>query len=150
MPPRRRVVQPDRVRAAAEAQATLLGTTSVPDNLDDLARLVLYALDRDRADGDALRVVTRGLLDRLAERAPGSAVEVRVPPYAAVQCVGGIRHTRGTPPAVVEADPATWLRLSVGQLAWSDAVGGGTVTASGERSDLSPYLPLLELREDQQ
>jgi hypothetical protein len=149
VPPRRRV-SPDRLRGAAQAQAARLGAIRVPDDLDGLARLVLHALDEARADDDALRVVTRGLLDRLAGRAPGAAVEVRVPPYAVVQCIGGVRHTRGTPPAVVETDPATWLRLSAGQLAWLDAIGGGTVTASGERSDLSPYFPLFQVREDGQ
>jgi len=141
---------PDQVRAAAEAQAARFGATRIPGDLDGLARLVLRALEEDRVDDDALRLVTRGLLDRLVQRAPGSAVEVRVPPYAAVQCIGGVRHTRGTPPAVVETDPATWLRLSAGHLAWSAAIGGGTVTASGERSDLSPFFPLFEVREDEQ
>jgi Bacterial SCP ortholog len=138
------------VRAAAEAQAARLGVTTVSGDLDGVGRLVLRALEEDRVDNGALRLVTRGLLDRLVQRAPGSAVEVRVPPYAAVQCIGGVRHTRGTPPAVVETDPATWLRLSAGQLAWSVAIGGGTVTASGERSDLSPFFPLFEVREDEQ
>ena len=72
-----------------------------------------------------------------------------MPPYAAVQCIGGLptaaaHGTRGTPPAVVETDAATWLQLAAGRLTWSDAVAGGTVTASGQRSDLSPYLPLFE------
>jgi Bacterial SCP ortholog len=147
---RRRAISPDRLRAAAEAQALRLGVAQVPDDLDGLARLVLHALHPGVADDDALRVATRGLLDRLAERAPGSAVEVRVPPYAAVQCIGGVRHTRGTPPAVVETDAPTFLRLSAGQLAWTEAVRTGTVTASGERSDLSPYLPLVEISEDEQ
>jgi Bacterial SCP ortholog len=150
VPSRRRAISPDRLRAAAEAQALRLGVVQVPDDLDGLARLVLHALDPGVADDDALRVATRGLLDRLAERAPGSAVEVRVPPYAAVQCIGGVRHTRGTPPAVVETDAPTFLRLSAGQLRWTDAIRTGTVTASGERSDLSPYLPLVEISEDEQ
>jgi Bacterial SCP ortholog len=143
-------MSPERVRAAALGQAARVGAHHVPADLDGLAWLVHVALVQGEADEDALRLVTRGLLDRLAERAPGSAVEVRVPPYAVAQCVGGVRHTRGTPPAVVETDAATFLRLSVGQLAWSDAIGAGTVTASGERSDLSPYLPLVETREDEQ
>lgn len=76
----------------------------------------------------------------LAERAPGHSVEVRVPPYAAVQCIPGVRHTRGTPPAVIETDAATWLALATGELAWAEA--GDRVRASGERTDLSAYLPL--------
>jgi putative sterol carrier protein len=69
-------------------------------------------------------------------------VEVRVPPYAAVQCIEGVRHTRGTPPAVIETDAETWLALARGELDWAAAVGSGRVRASGERTDLSAYLPL--------
>ncbi len=89
-----------------------------------------------------LKELTKHLLAVLAERAPGHSVEVRVPPYGAVQCIPGVRHTRGTPPAVVETDPETWIALATGELAWSDAVAAGRVAASGERSDLSPWLPL--------
>ncbi|WP_205474085.1 sterol carrier family protein [Nocardioides sp. SYSU D00038] len=74
--------------------------------------------------------------------APGASVEVRVPPYAAAQVIPGVRHTRGTPPAVVETDPLTWISLATGELAWRDAVAEGRVSASGERADLAPYLPL--------
>ena len=94
-----------------------------------------------RAD---LRVLTKHFLALLEERAPGRSVEVRVPPYAAVQVVEGVRHTRGTPPAVVETDAATWIALATGDLTWPAAVDAGRVTASGERTDLSPYLPLAE------
>jgi hypothetical protein len=79
----------------------------------------------------------------LAERAPGASVEVRIPPYAAVQAVAGVRHTRGTPPAVVELDADTWIALATGDLLWEDAEDTGRVRASGERADLSPLLPLL-------
>ncbi|HEX4190159.1 MAG TPA: sterol carrier family protein [Marmoricola sp.] len=79
----------------------------------------------------------------LAEKAPGYSVEVRVPPYGAVQAVPGGRHTRGTPRAVVETDPDTWLAVASGELGWEDAVASGRVRASGERTDLSEYLPLL-------
>jgi len=81
----------------------------------------------------------------LAQQVPGRSVELRVPPHVAVQLVPGPRHTRGTPPNVVETDAATWLRLATGQLAWDDAVAGGAVTASGNRADLSACLPLLPL-----
>jgi uncharacterized protein (TIGR03083 family) len=94
-------------------------------------------------DRDALGIVVRVLLGILVERFPGRSVEVRVPPYAAVQCVEGPRHTRGTPANVVEADGVTWMRLAAGRLTWADAVHGGVVRASGERSDLSALLPLL-------
>lgn len=78
----------------------------------------------------------------LAERAPGNSVEVRVPPFAAVQVIPGVRHTRGTPPAVIETDADTWLALATGDLSWADALATGRVVASGERTDLSLYLPL--------
>ncbi len=73
---------------------------------------------------------------------PGNSVEVRVPPYAAVQAIEGPRHTRGTPPNVVETDPETWLNLVAGRLGWDAAVGDGRLRASGARSDLSPFLPI--------
>jgi hypothetical protein len=78
----------------------------------------------------------------LAQQVPGRSVELRVPPHVAVQCVPGPRHTRGTPPNVVETDAATWLRLATGELPWDDAVAAGQVTASGNRADLSPHVPL--------
>ncbi|MFI6515086.1 sterol carrier family protein [Spirillospora sp. NPDC050679] len=84
----------------------------------------------------------RHLLDRLAELAPGRSVEVRVPPYAAVQCVDGPHHTRGTPPNVVEMDAMTWIALAGGRLSWGEAVESGRVRASGARADLSAWLPL--------
>ena len=89
-----------------------------------------------------LRALTKHYLAVLDERAPGHSVEVRVPPYAAVQVIPGVRHTRGTPPAVVETDGATWVALASGVLTWAEAVAAGRVRASGERADLSPYLPL--------
>jgi hypothetical protein len=81
----------------------------------------------------------------LAQQVPGRSVELRVPPHVAVQCVEGPRHTRGTPPNVVETDAATWLRLATGQLTWAAAVAEGRVTASGNRADLSAHLPLRPL-----
>jgi hypothetical protein len=82
----------------------------------------------------------------LAQQVPGRSVELRIPPHVAVQCVEGPRHTRGTPPNVVETDAATWLLLASGQLTWADAVTEGKVVASGNRADLSAYLPLRPLR----
>jgi Bacterial SCP ortholog len=82
----------------------------------------------------------------LAQQVPGRSVELRVPPFVAVQCVPGPRHTRGTPPNVVETDAATWLRLATGALSWTEAVVDGKVSASGNRADLSAMLPLAALR----
>jgi hypothetical protein len=110
------------------------------DVAEALARLA--ADDVDRADRADLRLLTKHFLAVLEDRAPGHSVEVRVPPYAAVQVIPGVRHTRGTPPAVVEMDAATWIALASGALSWTDADSAGRVRASGERADLSPYLPL--------
>ena len=90
-----------------------------------------------------LRLLTKHLLALLVARAPGGAVEVRVPPYAVAQCLAGTRHTRGTPPAVVEMDAATWIGLAVGDLEWSEAERAARLVASGERSDLAHLLPLV-------
>jgi hypothetical protein len=91
--------------------------------------------------GAAVKISARWL----AQQVPGRSVEVRVPPFVAVQCVPGPRHTRGTPPNVVETDAATWLRLATGVLGWVDAVAAGKVSASGNRADLSELLPLRPL-----
>ena len=88
------------------------------------------------------RALVKHYLAVLEQRAPGRSVEVRVPPFAAVQAVPGVRHTRGTPPAVVETDADTWLAVATGRTSWAEAVDSGRVAASGERTDLSPYLPL--------
>ena len=109
---------------------------------DDLGRS-LPDREPPGLDRGATAIVVRVLLALLAERSPGHSVEVRVPPFGAVQCVEGPRHTRGTPPNVVEADPATWVRLACGRLSWADAVADGSARASGERADLSGLLPLL-------
>lgn len=103
---------------------------------------VADALAREEHTGADLKLLTKHFLALLSERAPGRSVEVRVPPYAAVQVVPGVRHTRGTPPAVVETDAETWLAVATGRTSWGEAVDSGKVVASGERTDLSPYLPL--------
>lgn len=105
----------------------------------------VHAVDLSGAplERGVLAVAVRLLADVLAERAPGRSVELRIPPYAAIQCIAGPRHTRGTPPNVVETDPVTWLRLATGRLDWADAVASGAAAASGERSDLSAHLPVL-------
>jgi Bacterial SCP ortholog len=105
---------------------------------------VLAALDGGQPPPrPELRTAVRYLLDLLAAKAPGRAIEVRIPPYAAVQCGAGPQHTRGTPPNVVETDPVTWIRLATGGLTWAEASGSGQVSASGVRADLSAFLPLV-------
>jgi len=106
---------------------------------------VLRALDQGAAPAvEDQRTAARYLLYLLAARHPGRVLEVRVPPVAAVQCLAGPVHTRGTPPNVVETDPLTWIRLATGRLGWTDAVGSAAVHASGPRADLGAYLPLCE------
>jgi hypothetical protein len=125
----------------------LTGQQSVPALGRASVTAVLAAADAGRApQRPALRAAVRYLLDALAERAPGRAVEVRIPPFAAVQCIEGPRHTRGTPPNVVETDPLTWLELAAGRLDWAAAVASGKVRASGPRADLSGYLPIARYR----
>lgn len=94
------------------------------------------------ADGSDPATASRYLLQLLGDLAPGNTLEVRVPPYGAVQVVEGPRHTRGTPPNVVEMDAATWLALASGSLGWDEAVAQGRVAASGQRADLRPWLPI--------
>lgn len=102
--------------------------------------------ERDaRARRQILATAVRYTLEELAAVAPGRSVEVRVPPYGAAQAVAGTVHRRGTPPSVVEADAATWLALATGRVSWERALESGALHASGERCDLSAYLPLLEL-----
>ncbi|MER7045137.1 maleylpyruvate isomerase family mycothiol-dependent enzyme [Streptomyces jumonjinensis] len=130
-------------------------TRSGPLRLDDFmvtrcVELIVHTDDLNDATGldipydrQALAACTRMLADALAVKAPGGAVEVRIPPYAVVQCVEGPRHTRGTPPNVVETDPLTWIRLATGRTGWAEALDAAKVSASGERADLAPLLPIL-------
>jgi hypothetical protein len=135
------------LREALVAQRALLGLApdGVEADVDALLALVVAGLDRPEPvapDRAALRLVVKTLADRLAQAAPGRHVEARIPPYAAVQCVEGPRHTRGTPPNVVEADPVAFVQLCTGRLTWAQAAADGRVRTWGDRADLSPYLPL--------
>lgn len=141
----------------AEADNPVIRGRRGPLRLSDLMvtrvnELVVHSLDLSASlpdlapvelDHGALGIATRMLTGIIAEQAPGRSVELRVPPYAAVQCVGGPRHTRGTPPNVVEVDPVAWIELATGRLSWDHAIADGRVQASGERADLSSYLPVL-------
>jgi hypothetical protein len=108
---------------------------------------VLSRIDRAEMQGGSIdtedeRAAVKHFLAVLEHRYPGKSVEVRIPPYAAVQCISGARHTRGTPPAVVETDARTWIDLTRGTVEFDEAVRDGRVRASGERSNLSDLLPL--------
>ncbi|WP_299446251.1 sterol carrier family protein [uncultured Phycicoccus sp.] len=107
-----------------------------------LAALRAWHADPDGVDRSTRATAVRHTLEELAARAPGNSVEVRVPPFGVVQCVEGPRHTRGTPPNVVETDAVTWLHLATGSLAWAQALADGVLRVSGTRADLSSLLPL--------
>lgn len=112
----------------------------IPAAAGDAAVRAVAAGSTDRTERTT---AVRYSLEELAARAPGNSVEVRVPPLGVTQCVEGPRHTRGTPPNVIETDADTWLALVTGELRWSQAVASGTVLASGQRADLSALLPLF-------
>ena len=82
-------------------------------------------------------------LELLSKKAPGHSVEVRIPPYSAIQCVSGPVHKRGTPRAVIEMNSETFLKLSTGKLLWQDGINQGVIYASGERANLEVYFPLI-------
>ena len=103
----------------------------------------LRRYDAGEAERADLKLLVKELLKLLVAKAPGHAVEVRVPPYGAVQCIEGPRHTRGTPGAVVELPPEIWIDLALGRVSWAEARATGKVRASGERTDLSPLLPVM-------
>ncbi|KTR82127.1 sterol carrier family protein [Leucobacter chromiiresistens] len=111
-------------------------------SIDD-GRAALAAVRAGSTARGEVATAVRYLLEELAERAPGNTVEVRVPPYGATQCVSGPRHTRGTPPNVIETDPETWIALACGDLDWSTAIGDSRVVASGSRAALTGLLPLV-------
>lgn len=94
-------------------------------------------------DPSQLATAVRYLLEELGTRAEGNTVEVRVPPFGAVQCIAGPRHTRGTPPNVIEMSPETWFALAVGNLGWDAAVAAGSIHASGTRAEIKEHLPLV-------
>ncbi|MEU7158949.1 maleylpyruvate isomerase family mycothiol-dependent enzyme [Streptomyces chrestomyceticus] len=129
-----------RIGAMRLADFLVVRCVELVVHTDDLAAATGLDIPFDR---QALATATRVLADALAVKVPGGSVEVRVPPFAVVQCVEGPRHTRGTPPNVVETDPLTWLRLATGRTDWPAALEAAAVSASGERADLAPYLPLM-------
>lgn len=108
--------------------------------------LLLVARDEDGDLGRELTAaVCRAGCALLGERHPGASIEVRVPPFAAVQLAldDAGRHRRGTPPNVVECAPEVMLRLAAGSLTWLDALATHQVRASGTRSDLAGVFPLI-------
>lgn len=127
--------------AAVDPAATRAAVLALADWLHDES---LPAPDRAELAA-AVRLTAR----TLAELAPGASVEVRVPPFVAVQCIAGPRHTRGTPPNVVETDPRSWLLLATGLLAADDATAAGKLRLSGSRAaEIGEWLPLVKLGAD--
>lgn len=114
----------------------------IPDNAG-LEALQRWWEGAPHPDDEAMAV--RYTLQLLRQKAPGSSVEVRVPPWGAVQAIEGPSHTRGTPPAVVEMTPEVWLSVATGTRSFDDALADGSIHASGERSNLTGWLPLGEL-----
>ena len=112
------------------------------DGRDALAVVAAAVAAGERPPRTAHATAVRYLLQLLAEKAPGNSVEVRVPPFGAAQVIQGPRHTRGTPPNVVEMDPATWIALATGAQAWDHALAAGRISASGVRADLAAVLPV--------
>ena len=122
--------------------------TDAPD--PGLAALEAWLDGGPAPDRSVLRAAVKESLAALGTLAPGRSVEVRVPPFAAVQCIAGPRHTRGTPPNVVETDARTWLALATGHLDWPAAVANGAIVASGGRaSEVARYLPLTRIGIDE-
>jgi Bacterial SCP ortholog len=117
-------------------------TVSVVSDADQSVAAALSRYRAGEAERADLRLLTKHYLARLVAKAPGHAVEVRVPPYGAVQCIQGPRHTRGTPGAVIEMPADAWIDLATGTTSWAEARAAGRVRASGERTDLSELLPL--------
>ncbi|UTX53615.1 sterol carrier family protein [Leucobacter aridicollis] len=111
---------------------------------DGLAALA--AVEAGSTDRTDVATSVRFLLEELAELAPGKSVEVRVPPYGAVQCVGGLTHTRGTPPNVIETDAETWIGIATGTLDWDEAIASARVLASGSRANLEGLIPVISRR----
>ncbi len=111
---------------------------------DGLAALA--AVEAGSTDRTDVATSVRFLLEELAELAPGKSVEVRVPPYGAVQCVGGLTHTRGTPPNVIETDAETWIGIATGTLDWDEAIASARVLASGSRANLEGLIPVIRRR----
>jgi hypothetical protein len=113
----------------------------------DLGRRAVALARTGEADRETIATAVRYALQEISLVAPGKSVEIRVPPFGAVQAIEGPGHTRGTPPNVIETDAETFLGLVVGDETWADAVARGVIRASGTRADLTELLPFVEWRE---
>lgn len=134
---------PDAVQSGGWNRQTGPMARARIDDAVGTAAVRAWATDTEGAGRDIRALAVRYTLQLLAEQASGNTLEVRVPPFGAVQCIEGPRHTRGTPPNVVETDASTWLALATGALSWPDGIATGRIHASGQRADLAGRLPLL-------
>jgi hypothetical protein len=124
------------------------GVRNPPSKAEGLAALNKYLeIQIDELDKETLRTLVKYLLELLHEKVPGNSVEVRIPPFAAIQIIECTTHRRGTPPAVVEINPEIFIKISLGEISWKDTLTKGLIQASGQRTDLSEHFPLIDSKE---
>ena len=124
------------------------GVRNPPSKAEGLAALTKYLeITSVELDKETLRTLVKYLLELLHEKVPGNSVEVRIPPFAAIQIIEGTTHRRGTPPAVVEINPEIFIKISLGEISWQDALTKGLIQASGQRTDLTEHFPLIDSKE---
>ncbi len=124
------------------------GVRNPPSKDEGLAALNKYLeINNVEIDKDTLRTLVKYLLELLHKKVPGNSVEVRIPPFAAIQIIEGTTHRRGTPPAVVEINPEIFIKISLGEISWQDALTKGLIQASGQRTDLTEHFPLIDSKE---
>ncbi|MFM1825414.1 MAG: hypothetical protein RLZZ37_49 [Actinomycetota bacterium] len=125
------------------------GVRNPPSTEEGLSALNKYLgiENKNDLDKDTLRILVKYLLELLHKKVPGNSVEVRIPPFAAIQIIEGTTHRRGTPPAVVEITPETFIKISLGEISWQDSLTKGLIQATGQRSDLTEHFPLIDSKE---
>ena len=124
------------------------GVRNPPSKAEGLAALNKYLeINSAELDKETLRTLVKYLLELLHKKVPGNSVEVRIPPFAAIQIIEGTTHRRGTPPAVVEINPEIFIKISLGEISWQDASVKGLIQASGQRTDLTEHFPLIDSKE---
>ncbi|MGA1391401.1 MAG: sterol carrier family protein [Candidatus Nanopelagicales bacterium] len=122
------------------------GVRNPPSQEEGLKALNIYLEleDKNKLDKDSLRTLIKYLLEILHKKVPGNSVEVRIPPFAAIQIIEGTTHRRGTPPAVIEISPEIFIQISLGEITWEKALTQGLIQASGQRTDLTEHFPLVD------
>jgi hypothetical protein len=121
------------------------GVRNPPSQKEGLNALSKYLEleHKNQLDKDSLRTLIKYLLEILHKKVPGNSVEVRIPPFAAIQIIEGTTHRRGTPPAVIEISPEIFIQISLGEITWEKALTQGLIQASGQRTDLTGHFPLV-------